>query len=201
MKFFKKLFGRKPEWVDKKSLEIVKAFEIDGIQYYQFKDTFNMPCLRGLCALTYYDELRMRCDNEYLKLHVDFVDKVIADKKSIDIGKLAVVNKNLRDRITNIVPTDMVLKLASVIYFDENENPYVYDYSYGSKKIELWRKQIKKYGFFFQVPLSNLIPELKESKEDFQIYSEISQNILHRHLEFLTTQLSIKDLSGKNGIK
>ena len=35
----------------------------------------------------------------------------------------------------------------------------------------------KSTAFFFQVPLSNLIPELKESKEDFQIYSEISQNI------------------------
>lgn len=198
MNWLKKIFNSKPEWTSRPELEIVPAFDIDGVQYYQFKDSFNIPCLRALCALTYYNELSMRCDNEYLKLHCDFVEKVIADKKSIDVGKLAIVNKNLKDRLNMIVPTDMVLKLASVVYFDKSENPYLYDYSYGLKKIDLWRKQIKKYGFFFQVPLSQLIPQLKDFKGDFQIYSDISQKIVSDSLEYLTTQVSMKDLSGKS---
>jgi len=198
MNWLKKIFNRKPEWQSRPELEIVPAFDCEWVQYYQFKDSFNIPCLRALCALTYYNELSMRCDNEYLKLHCDFVEKVIADKKSIDVGKLAIVNKNLKDRLNMIVPTDMVLKLASVVYFDKTENPYVYDYAYGLKKIELWRKQIKKYGFFFHQPLSQLIPQLKDSKEDFLIYSEISQKVVNQSLEYLTSQISMKDLSGKS---
>ena len=77
-----------------------------------------------------YNELSMRCSHEYLLAHTTAVDNILNDKKNIKITELARLNMFLKERLELIVEGEIIMKLASVVFFDENEKPYEYNYKY-----------------------------------------------------------------------
>lgn len=165
------------------------AFISGGVQYNEFDDPFNAPCLRSLTALDFYEELRQRCSIDYLIKHTEATDAILSDPKKINIGELARINRNLKDRL-KIFNFDLAYKLASVVFFDDSENPYVYDFKYGQKKIEKWKKDQSIDSFFLQQPLQKLIPYLPQSAGNFQTYSQTEQKLQGHYLECLTSILS-----------
>ena len=42
------------------------AFTCGGIDYYRLKDFNNMPPLRGLKTMVFYEEMNMKCTLDYL---------------------------------------------------------------------------------------------------------------------------------------
>lgn len=168
---------------------IVPAFISGGVQYSEFDDTFNLPCLRALTALDFYEEFRQRVSLEYLQKHVDAVDAILSDPKKINIGEVSKLNRNLKERM-GIFNFDLAYKLASVIYFDESENPYKYDFKYGREKIEKWKKDMSVDAFFLQTPLQKLIPSLVTSDGSLATYSQIETRAAKYYHDSLTTVLS-----------
>lgn len=154
---------------------IIEAFTCGGITYYQFDDAFNMPNERALTALTYYEELRMRCTREFLVAHCDAINEILSDTKKINLPRLAILNQQLKERLDWIFEPDIAYKLASVVYFDKNENPYRYDMKYAQDKIKHWKKHRGINDFFLQKPLLDLIPFLKGSEVNLETYSEVIQ--------------------------
>lgn len=174
--------------------KLIPAFISGGVQYYEFEDPFNAPCLRSLTALDYYEELRQRCSIDYLIKHTEATDAILSDPKKINIGELARINRNLKDRL-KIFNFDIAYKLASVVYFDDSESPYVYDFKYGQKKIEMWKKDQSIDSFFLQQSLQKLIPYLPQSAESFLTYSQTEQKIQDHYLGCLTSILSRGELT------
>ena len=161
---FNKLFKR-TIFPDLKTEHRVKeAFVHEGVQYYQFDDVYNMPCDRAFAAMDYYEELRQRTTREYLKAHIEAVDTVLKASK-INIYRLNELNQFLRERVEFIVDTDIILKLASVMYFDKSENPYKYDMKYGQEKIQKWKDCP---GFFLETPIRELLPWEDISQSDLK---------------------------------
>lgn len=120
--------------------KVVPAFRLAGVDYFMFDNQMHGPTGRMLTALGLYEELNMRVDREYLEKHCAAMEKVLSDPKKISIGSIAILNKNLKERM-NLVPLqDQVLKYASVVFFDENESVFEYDYEYNRKKIDLWKR-------------------------------------------------------------
>jgi cell shape-determining protein MreC len=68
--------------------------------------------------------------------------------KSTDLFELMKLNNQLSERLEFIYDTDLVYKLASVVYFDEKENPEDYDWTYNQKKIDKWKKDKSINDFF-----------------------------------------------------
>lgn len=133
------LFSKRPKFDPK--LKIEKAFSSAGVDYYKFEDAFELPAGSGMAALAIYEELRMRCSREYLDIHIRAMDKIISNNKEINIGLIAELNNNLRERL-NLAPfPEHVYKLASVTYFDDKEDVYSYDYAYNAKKVERWKRE------------------------------------------------------------
>lgn len=174
--------------------KVIPAFISGGVQYYEFEDPFNAPCLRSLTALDYYEELRQRCSIDYLTKHTEAVEAILSDPKKINIGELSRINRNLKDRL-KIFNFDLAYKLASVVYFDDSESPYVYDFKYGQKKIERWKKDQSIDSFFLQQPLQKLIPYLPQSAESFRTYSQTEQKLQDHYLQCLTSVLSKAELT------
>lgn len=156
----------------------VEAFEVDGVKYFKFDcEVGNMPYQRGLEALVFYEQVRMRCTREHLEAHCKAVDAVLKSSK-IDIFKLHQLNQNLSDRLTWVIETDSLYNLASVVFFDATESPYHYDFDYNKKKIAKWKKhQDQTRDFFLQMPLSDLIPSLKQSEENLHTYSKVVEEL------------------------
>ena len=193
MGFLNKLLNRQPKWLRNWNSKyvIIEAFTMGGRTFYMFDDVFNIPYERGLKSLMYYEEFRMRMKKEYLKMHCDAMDKVLSDPTKIDISNIVKLNTQMKERLNLILEPDMLFKLASVVFFDKNEEPNSYDFNYATKKIEFWKKNITSYqSFFLETPLVTLIPFLKSSETNIDTYSEIVSKINAIHYGYLSDLLS-----------
>lgn len=162
--------------------KVTEAFTLNGVKYLMFDDTFKVPSGRGLCALTIYEEFNMRCTREYLQAHVRAVELILSDPKKININALAIIHRNLKERLDLAMFPDHVYKLASVIFFDETESPYSYDYKYNNQKIEKWKANGGSLDFFLKTPLKDLIPFSLSSGQSADNFFQVGEMIdsLHR---------------------
>lgn len=163
---------------------ITHAFTVAGVDYYQFDDIFNIPFERGLMALAIYEETRMNCNREYLEKHVEVMHDLLHSNK-VDIFKINQLNEQMKERLNISFNTSLLYKLASVVFFDKNENPSLYEPEYCDKKIEFWMKHKGMTDFFLQKPLLELIPFLQNVDFDLETYSEMIDKLDKIHLERL----------------
>lgn len=171
---FKTLFHKKPDSFNREGLIIKTAFIVGGREYLEIDNVYNLPTHRGQQAAHVYEELKMKCDVEFLKAHVTACDNLFKGKKIAleEINKLKQLNDQLKERLYHIIDTDLVYKLASVVFFDKTESPFKYDPLYARKKIEFWKKHSTVDAFFLQEPLVRLAPFLKLQEVNFQTYSD-----------------------------
>lgn len=172
---------------------IVEAFSFDGVRYLMFDNTFEVPTGRMFAALAIYTEMEMRCDREYLEAHTKAMDKLLnpSDRK-LNITYIAQLNINLRERLELMPMPNFIYKLASVIFFDETESKYSYDFKYNEKKIERWKKSPETLDFFLTRLGEELIPSLRSAGKNTSTYMGISEKIDQIHRQNLTKVLSEK---------
>ena len=182
---FKKSFT-KQDYFPKAEYPIEEAFTINGRTFYQFVDTFNVPYERGLKAITKYEEARMKITYEYMEKHTEAVDKLLKEQK-IDIFKIKNLNDILKERLKWYVDVNILYGLASVVYFDKNENPATYDSKYNHEKILFWKEHKTVEDFFSQEPLLVLMPYLKDLETNLKNYSEITEALNQVHLDMVTS--------------
>lgn len=173
--------------------EIVYAFTSGGIDYYQFKDFSNIPAVRGLKTMVYHEEMRMKCTLEYLKMHCDAVEGILISRK-INIFEIKKLNDQLKQRLNIAIETELVMKLATVVFFDKKEDISDYDFSYNAKKMEHWKKH-NANDFFLLQPLQQLIPSLNDVAGNLQMYSTVVEKLNDIHLENLLPHLQKKKRS------
>jgi hypothetical protein len=179
---FLKVFIRKPKFflVDNKS-KCIEAFTLDGVKYFMFEDPFNMPSGRAFTALAYYEEFKMRCTSDYLKLHCKAVDKILGDPKKINLTLLFEIHRNLKERLDLVPIPEHIYKLASVVFFDESESPYAYDFQYGQKKIEQWKQKPDILDFFLSTPLTGLMPSLRSESTALKTFLPVVEEVDKMH--------------------
>ena len=175
----------------KEKYRIEYAFTCGGTKYYRFADITNLPYERGLMALHAYNEVQMRCDRAFLVRYADTIDKLLHEQK-IDIFKIQKLNEVLKQRLTLVAETDLMYKLASIVYFDKSENPAVYEPAYAEKKIAKWRKDKGVHDFFTQKPLLELMPFSQSANTDLDTYSAMIEELNKIHSECLRLASSAK---------
>lgn len=173
---------------------ITKAFELDGMEYYCFDNSLQIPADRAHAAVAIWEELRMRCTKEYLELHCRAVDKILNRKEFgiQDVIYLRTIHNNLVERLNLAPHPEMIYKYASVVFMDGSESPYSYDWQYNMRKIEKWKalnaaqSKLGEPGpildFFLRMPMLNLIPHLGMSAPHFHLYLEVAEAMQLKHL-------------------
>lgn len=169
---------------------ILEAFEFQRRKYFMFDDTFTKPTGRAMSALTIYEELKMNADKEYLQKHCKAVDIILSDPKKIDIGALALIHNNLRERLEMITLPDYIYKLASVIFFDDSESPFLYDWKYNQEKIAIWKTDPDALIFFLKTPLRELIPYIQLLDNNAQAYFNVAEQVNSLHQSNLSAIIS-----------
>lgn len=189
--FWKRLFKKRfrSRLLDEK-YRLVEAFKLGGVTYHMFDQTADVPTGRMLAALAIYTELEMKVDKEYLELHTRAMEKLLSDPKKINVMYIAQLNLNLKERLELMPLPDFVYKLASVIFFDETESPYSYDFVYNKKKIEQWKKSPETLDFFLSRLASELIPSLKPVTANTNTFFQVAEQIAGIHRTDLTKILS-----------
>lgn len=165
------------------------AFSLNGVDYFEFNDFNAVPCERGFHALSFYNELSMRCDRNYLLAHVQATEDIINNNKGIKLTDIIKLNQQLKERLELLHEPDIAYKLCSVVFFDATENPYRFEYKYGMEKAEKFKKA-KMDDFFLQTPIVKLMPYISSWASDFQEYCQMVNEINKAHLETISTMLS-----------
>lgn len=180
-KFYKKKVLKFKSLLVEGKYKIVPAFIWDGIQYYCFEDVMNMPAGRGLSAMAIYQEFEMKCDKEYLELHIRAMDLLLAGKDgNINLQHLMAmkeINNNLRERINLAALPDHCFKLASVYFFDADENVMYYDSIHNEKKIAGWKQNPETLSFFLTQPLKNFLPFLNSANHNVETYLKVAEKV------------------------
>ena len=171
---FVRSMGKQTKFKDSQYI-IKEAFVLNNIQYYQFDDIFNLPYQRGMTALAFYEECRMGVDRAYLEQHTKAVDELLGAYK-INIYKINALNQQLKERTEFFTDSDLLYKLASVVFFDSKENPKKYEQDYNERKIKAW-KESNTADFFLQKPLQDLIPFLRHSRADLEACFRVARAV------------------------
>lgn len=181
---------------------VVYSFTCGDVDYYKFDDSMSVPCGRSFHALSYYEELQMRCTREHLQGVMNAIMDILKSKE-INIFEIYKMCESTLERLNYIFEPSIVKKLASVIYFDETENPYSYDFKYAVEKMDLWDNEpivIKGsdeswqpgIDFFLSKPIKSLIPSTSISKKDLAAYLKTMQTITSDQLKEVISNLSEK---------
>ena len=116
---WQKWFPSKPTFNLNPEHHVSLAFTSDGTEYYRFTDEFNIPSERGFAAFHHYECLAQRCDYEFLKSHVEAIQKTLGEATVVKVGDALKLNAQLQERLTMFYPPDLIWNLASVLFFDK----------------------------------------------------------------------------------
>jgi hypothetical protein len=175
--------------------EIVYEFTIGDENYFSFHDFNDVPCERGFHILTFYNEMQQKCTREYLLAFSTALENILNSPK-IKITDIMTLNMQLKERLEFITEPMIALKLCTVYFFTENENPYMFNYKKSAEKAEAF----KNCGdaFFLTIskkPIARLIPYISTLANDSSTFWEITNMMTEKHLETISTMLSEADKS------
>lgn len=193
LKGLKRIFSRPfRSYLLENKYRVIPAFELGGEKFYMFDSQMEVPTGRQFAALTIYAEMECRMDREFMVAFSDGLEKILDDPKKIKISAIAQMNIYLKERLSLMVPNEFVYRLASVVFFTKDESPYLYDFDYNKKKINRWKRDGATLDFFLKTPLVELIPFLKSQNGVSLTYSELTDQVVKTHQDFLTGLLSEK---------
>src|SRR5690606_17433288 len=113
---------------------LIPAFEINGVQYFQFADLSDMPPPRYFVMTGSFIEHGMRCDRDFLDIHVGAIEDALSalpKKQTGDMVKilehrLALVRAQteiLKSKLDYAVEPLLLYRLASCLYLTKDEDP------------------------------------------------------------------------------
>jgi hypothetical protein len=174
------------------------AFTSGGVHYFKFNSEVNIPFQRAIAAREILTEELWQITPSVLKgwsealIGVVTNPKLNQEKKIYEVGILA---NRLKEQMDMSFSLTRQLKLATVMYFDEHENPLDYQYPYNKKKLELWMQHNDIQGFFLNLPEYLLLPSSSELVQNFPIYLQAESQNLQNFLKHIIGQLPSDNLS------
>jgi hypothetical protein len=153
--------------------QIEFAFTSGGINYFKFVAEVNVPFQRAVAARDIFTEELWQINPDFLRGWNNGLINLLMDKKKKDDKKLyevGIMASRLKEQMEMSVSLLRQLKLATVVYFDEQENPLDYQYPYNKTKLEHWMKHNDVEGFFLTLPEYAYLPSLTEYSTNFPNY-------------------------------
>jgi hypothetical protein len=172
--------------------QIEYAFTSGGVNYFKFNTEVNIPFQRAIAARDILTEELWQIDPTVLKGWTESLinaitnPKLSSEKKLYEVGILA---SRLKEQMELSFSLTRQLKLATVVYFDERENPLDYEYPYNKQKIEHWTKHNDVEGFFLNLPQYLYLPSGNELTQSFPTYLQAETVNLTNLLKHITTSL------------
>ena len=114
------------------------CFEVNGKDYYQMVHDYEMPVERFSFAKKFYEEVQNRVTHEELTKLCERGQEML-DKG--ELGKTWKMLDDLKYQLSWAFEPTSLLRFASVIYFDLQENLEDYDAKYNAPKIEAFKKK------------------------------------------------------------
>lgn len=176
------------------------AFTSGGVHYFYLPNNINIPFERQNGAIDIYRQVQFSINPDVLRASFsNILHAVRSDKKGYadrarldDISKIA---SGMLERVDLVISPELSVRLATVYYVDEIENPFAYDHTYNQKKIEHWAKHQDVPAFFLNLPHQQLTTSTKELQESLSTFLEGETIMNLKILEALTTGPASQSIS------
>lgn len=168
------------------------AFTSGGVNYFRFNTEVNIPFQRAIAAREILTEELWQISPTVLRGWTESLIGILTDgnkKPDKKIYELGIMANRLKEQMDLSVSLTRQLKLATVMYFDERENPLDYQYPYNKAKLEHWVKHNDVQGFFLNLPAFLLLPSGKELTQNFPIYLQAESQNLQNLLKHIITSM------------
>jgi hypothetical protein len=130
--------------VNSKLIQPVPGVVIDGVQYWEFVQVADMPETRRTHYSYLREEMIMGIDREMQYRIIESMRKALA---AGEVPRATTVLYMWEDTLKNITTVENLYNLASLMYFDAQEDISKYDLDYANQKIEKFKKLPR--AFFF----------------------------------------------------
>jgi hypothetical protein len=177
--------------------QIEFAFTSGGVNYFRFSAEVNIPFQRAIAARDILTEELWQVNPAVLQSWNEALIQLVmnqrtpADKKLFEIGIMA---NRLKEQLSMSFSFTRTFKLASVMYFDEGENPLDYQYPYNDAKMKHWMTHNDVPGFFLNLPDSEYIPSLQELSKNSPTFLEAESRRMMNTINHITSLISIGSL-------
>lgn len=158
------------------------AFEVDGIKYYQFTENglpiYYMRLKAAQEVIAHASELKITESvfDEFQDVLDVYAGVKQGNQHNAEMTKeqlqaqLAHTNNMMRHRRKFGNNMDAMYYIASVLYFDETEDPAVYDRAYADKKIKIWLNDHQVCAFFLRSQLASSLISLEALENGSSTY-------------------------------
>lgn len=158
------------------------SFESNGIKYYSFKADTDMRYGRYVILQTFLQEYYLRTDLETLKSNIKslkkFLNPTLKDGKGqLELGRALELLDIMEQQSEIAFEPETVYRLASCLYFDDQELLTCYDKEHNDKKIASW-KEANTVDFFFDKLFQELTNLKVTSREGLLNYLEKVPDLL-----------------------
>lgn len=165
----------------------------NGVQYYTFKDRFDVPLLRFQEMEKRVMQLSSNLTEKNVDLFCDAMEKALNKGKNSDIAMIGHLVHEIRERKEILLNEEIMFALVANWYIRDDENPAVVDEVILKEKIEQFKKDSKDglYDFFYTAGLKTYIPYLEDLKDDFNEFitmSNIKLKALEKQMQDYTTK-------------
>lgn len=166
---------------------IEKAFIVDGEQFYCFSKDSDMRYGRYIFLQAFIQEADLRISIADLRKQNEVITSWIdGTKGTVNIGKALEMLSIQKQQCDLAFEPETVFRLASCLFFDENEDLRKWDKSYNEKKITKW-KESHTIDFFFHrlmqefvnlkdtspIALQNYLRAVPEALKGWRLMSDI----------------------------
>ena len=168
--------------------QIEYAFTSGGRHYFRFTSEVNIPFQRAIAARDILTEELWQITPVVLQGWAEGLISLVTDqKKPIEkrMFEIGIMANRLKEQLGISFSLTRQMKLATVLYFDETENPLDYQYNYNAEKLKQWTADNDISGFFLRLPDVVLMPSSTEFIKNFPTYLEAeskSQMDMLRHI-------------------
>lgn len=155
-----------PDLADK----VEVAFSTRNATYYRFKQDVEMPTGRFKWVNAFLYEVDLRMTVETAKGFLKELDDNLTGKRgNIDLIKCGMIVKKMISRLNMRFDVETVERLASVVYFTDEEILDTYSRRTGEEKIRDWQRE-GCIDFFWMRPVGELLKLQDTSMDSLQEY-------------------------------
>jgi len=158
------------------------AFEAEGIKYYSFKQDTEGRYGRYVVLQAFLQEYYLRVDLNTLRGDIKklqgWLNPTVKDGKGqLELGKSLELLSIMEQRAQIAFEPDTVYRLASCLYFDDQEILSGYDKKYNEAKIEAWKKS-NTTDFFFHKLFQDVTGLIVTSRDALTSYLEKAPELI-----------------------
>lgn len=149
--------------------KIELAFELNGVEYFWFKDLADMPVQRYHKVSQFLAETDLRLTRADIQDYCQLISESL-NKGNITRASTLIADMEYRNQM--FIETETFYRLYSCVFFTKDEDLKEYDFGLGDEKIAIFKKE-KIGSFFLQEPCRRFLPQVDISAEDLEAFLKI----------------------------